>query len=53
MKVKIVMVLIVLHFMGCAQHANERDALIIAKKEPCKTCQVILKRENSKNEFNN
>ncbi len=53
MKAKVVMVLIILHFMGCSQHINERDTLIIAKKETCKTCQVILNRENPKNEFNN
>ncbi len=53
MKTKMVMVLIVLYFMGCSQHINERGSLIIAKQKICKNCQVILKRDNSKNSFNN
>jgi len=45
MKTKMaILIMIVLHFIGCTKPANYGTSMILAKKEPCLTCHVDLKK---------
>ena len=54
MKTKMaILIIIILDFEGCVKSKTYDGSLILAKKEPCRTCYVNLKNNSFKYKLNN